>query len=159
MSVARTCPVGPTAAASASGIPGPPAPTSQQRAPAPTPSRSKCPRVTPSNSSASQTNRSPASARALSSRYPPAGAVVPLIGSDPPSTSGGRAEEGIPTWSTSRRTNATATRDDLPTALRAQGVHGRSGALPHVRQSTRSSLPAAAPISVLAFDPVDDANG
>ncbi len=46
----------------------PPAPTSQQREPALTPSRSKCPRVIPSNSSASQTNRSPASAHALSSR-------------------------------------------------------------------------------------------
>src|SRR5205814_7404636 len=107
MSVASTCPLGPTAAASASGILGPPAPTSQQREPALTPSRSKCPRVTPSNSSASQTNRSPASARALSSRYPraradsPPSAVVPPTGSGRPPTSGGRGEEVITTWSTS----------------------------------------------------------
>ena len=68
VSVARTYPLGPAAAASAAGMLVPPAPTSQQREPAVTPSRSKCPRVTPSNSAASRPNRSPASTRALSSR-------------------------------------------------------------------------------------------
>jgi hypothetical protein len=115
MSVASTCPAGPTAAASACGIPGPPAPTSQRRQPALTSSRSKCPRVTPSNSSASQANRAPASARALSSRYPragaasPPGAVVPPIGSGRPPACGGRGEEVITTWSTSQATSATTT--------------------------------------------------
>src|SRR5580698_6634928 len=115
MSVASTYPVGPTAAASAAGILRPPAPTSQQREPALTPSRPKCPRVTPSNSSASQANRSPASARALSSRYPPAGAgsppgaVVPPAGSGRPPTCGGRGEEVIATWSPPQTTSATTT--------------------------------------------------